>query len=85
MNLEPSSAPQSDPGGRSKESKPPHFTPTDDVPKASVTTQVLDKLNIPYTYEEFADEVHSMNVWRPSVNNFIAKLFPVTGLGFPTR
>jgi enterochelin esterase-like enzyme len=35
----------------------------------------LDQLNIPYTFEEFADEVHSMDVWRPSLNKFIAKLF----------
>jgi enterochelin esterase-like enzyme len=35
----------------------------------------LDKLKIPYTYEEYADEVHSMNVWRPSVNNFIRRVF----------
>jgi enterochelin esterase-like enzyme len=44
-------------------------------PKTKEFVERLDKLNIPYTYEEYADEVHSMDVWRPSVNNFIAKLF----------
>jgi enterochelin esterase-like enzyme len=44
-------------------------------PSTKEFVERLDKLNIPYTYQEFADEVHSMNVWRPSVNNFIAKLF----------
>jgi enterochelin esterase-like enzyme len=39
----------------------------------------LDRLNIPYTYQEYAEEVHSMDVWRPSVNNFIARLFQPTG------
>jgi len=48
-------------------------------PKTKEFVERLDKLNIPYTYEEYADEVHSMNVWRSSVNNFIAKLFPSKG------
>lgn len=48
-------------------------------PSTKEFVERLDKLNIPYTYEEDADEVHSMNVWRPSVNNFIAKLFPSKG------
>jgi len=45
-------------------------------PSTKEFVERLDKLNIPYTYEEFAGEVHSMDVWRPSVNKFIAKLFP---------
>jgi enterochelin esterase family protein len=48
-------------------------------PATKTFVERLDKLNIPYTYEEYTDEVHSMNVWRPSVNNFIAKLFPPKG------
>jgi enterochelin esterase-like enzyme len=48
-------------------------------PATKALVERLDKLNIPYTYEEYAGEVHSMNVWRPSVNNFIAKLFPLKG------
>jgi enterochelin esterase-like enzyme len=48
-------------------------------PATKAFVERLDKLNIPYTYEEYAGEVHSMNVWRPSVNNFIAKLFPLKG------
>jgi enterochelin esterase family protein len=44
-------------------------------PATKAFIERLEKLNIPYTYEEYAGEVHSMNVWRPSVNNFIAKLF----------
>jgi enterochelin esterase family protein len=48
-------------------------------PSTKEFVERLDKLNIPYTYEEYTDEVHSMNVWRPSVNNFIAKLFPPKG------
>lgn len=44
-------------------------------PATKAFVERLNKLNIPYTYEEYADEVHSMNVWRPSVNNFVAKLF----------
>jgi enterochelin esterase-like enzyme len=48
-------------------------------PATKAFVERLDKLNILYTYEEYADEVHSMNVWRPSVNNFIAKLFLLKG------
>lgn len=35
----------------------------------------LDQLRIPYTYEEYPDEVHSMDVWRPSLNKFVTRLF----------
>ena len=35
----------------------------------------LDHLRIPYTYEEYPDEVHSMEVWRPSLHKFVARLF----------
>jgi len=35
----------------------------------------LDQLKIPYSYEEYTNEVHSMDVWRPSLNKFIEKLF----------
>jgi enterochelin esterase family protein len=35
----------------------------------------LDQLKIPYNFEEYPDQIHSMEVWRPSLNKFIAKLF----------
>jgi enterochelin esterase family protein len=38
----------------------------------------LDQLRIPYTYEEYPDEVHSMDVWRPSLHKFVARLFRPT-------
>jgi enterochelin esterase family protein len=44
-------------------------------PKTKEFVERLDKLNIPYAYEEYANEVHSMDVWRPSVNKFVARLF----------
>jgi enterochelin esterase-like enzyme len=39
----------------------------------------LDQLKIPYTYEEYPDEVHSMDVWRPSLHKFVAQLFRPNG------
>jgi enterochelin esterase-like enzyme len=35
----------------------------------------LDQLKIPYIFEAYPDEVHSMDVWRPSLNKFITRLF----------
>jgi enterochelin esterase-like enzyme len=35
----------------------------------------LDQLKIPYRFEEYPDEVHSMGVWRPSLHKFITRLF----------
>jgi enterochelin esterase-like enzyme len=35
----------------------------------------LDQLKIPYRFEEYPDEVHSMDVWRPSLRKFVARLF----------
>jgi enterochelin esterase-like enzyme len=35
----------------------------------------LDQLKIPYEFEEYPDQIHSMEVWRPSLNKFIGKLF----------
>lgn len=35
----------------------------------------LDQLKIPYSFEQYPDQIHSMEVWRPSLNKFIAKLF----------
>jgi enterochelin esterase-like enzyme len=35
----------------------------------------LDQLKIPHAFEEYPDQIHSMEVWRPSLNKFIAKLF----------
>ena len=35
----------------------------------------LDQLRIPYAFEEYPDEVHSMDVWRPSLYKFVARLF----------
>ena len=35
----------------------------------------LDELKIPYSFEQYPDQIHSMEVWRPSLNKFIAKLF----------
>jgi S-formylglutathione hydrolase FrmB len=46
------------------------------APGARQLVERLDKLKIPSTYEEFAGGVHSWEVWRPSVNNFSATLFP---------
>lgn len=35
----------------------------------------LDQLKIPYSFEQYPDQIHSMEVWRPSLNKFITKLF----------
>jgi enterochelin esterase-like enzyme len=35
----------------------------------------LDQLKIPYAFEQYPDQIHSMEVWRPSLNKFVAKLF----------
>jgi enterochelin esterase-like enzyme len=35
----------------------------------------LDQLKIPYSFEQYPDQIHSMEVWRPSLNKFIGKLF----------
>jgi enterochelin esterase-like enzyme len=35
----------------------------------------LDQLKIRYDFEEYPDQIHSMEVWRPSLNKFIGKLF----------
>jgi Carbohydrate-binding module 48 (Isoamylase N-terminal domain) len=35
----------------------------------------LDQLKIPYSFEQYPDQIHSMEVCRPSLNKFIAKLF----------
>jgi Carbohydrate-binding module 48 (Isoamylase N-terminal domain) len=35
----------------------------------------LDQLKIPYAFEQYPDQSHSMEVWRPFLNKFIAKLF----------
>ena len=35
----------------------------------------LDQLKIRHVFEEYPDQIHSMEVWRPSLDKFIAKLF----------
>jgi enterochelin esterase-like enzyme len=35
----------------------------------------LDELKISYAFEQYPDQIHSMEGWRPSLNKFIAKLF----------
>lgn len=35
----------------------------------------LDQLKIPYSLEQYPDQIHSMEVWRPSLDKFIAKIF----------
>ena len=35
----------------------------------------LDQLKIPYSFEQYPDQIHSMEVWRPSLNKFVTKLF----------
>jgi enterochelin esterase family protein len=44
-------------------------------PKTKELVDRLDQLKIPHVFEEYPDQIHSMEVWRPSLNKFIAKLF----------
>lgn len=56
-----------------------YVTTGSDDPVTGPSTRVfiarLDELKIPHAFEEYPDEIHSMDVWRPSLNKFIAKLF----------
>jgi enterochelin esterase-like enzyme len=44
-------------------------------PRTKEFIERLDQLKIPYAFEQYPDQIHSMEVWRPSLNKFIAKLF----------
>jgi enterochelin esterase-like enzyme len=44
-------------------------------PRTNQFVQRLDQLKIPNEFEEYPDQIHSMEVWRPSLNKFVAKLF----------
>jgi enterochelin esterase-like enzyme len=44
-------------------------------PRTKEFVQRLDQLKIPNEFEEYPDQIHSMEVWRPSLNKFVAKLF----------
>jgi enterochelin esterase-like enzyme len=44
-------------------------------PRTREFVERLDQLKIPYSFEQYPDQIHSMEVWRPSLNKFIAKLF----------
>lgn len=44
-------------------------------PKTNEFVARLDQLKIPYSFEPYPDQIHSMEVWRPSLNKFISKLF----------
>jgi enterochelin esterase-like enzyme len=44
-------------------------------PRTKEFVERLDQLKIPYSFEQYPDQIHSMEVWRPSLNKFIAKLF----------
>jgi enterochelin esterase-like enzyme len=44
-------------------------------PRTKEFIERLDQLKIPYSFEQYPDQIHSMEVWRPSLNKFIAKLF----------
>jgi enterochelin esterase-like enzyme len=44
-------------------------------PRTKEFIERLDKLKIPYAFEQYPDQIHSMEVWRPSLNKFVAKLF----------
>jgi enterochelin esterase family protein len=35
----------------------------------------LDQLKIQHVFEEYPDQIHSMEVWRPSLSKFVEKLF----------
>lgn len=35
----------------------------------------LDQLKIQHEFEEYPDQIHSMEVWRPSLSKFVEKLF----------
>ena len=35
----------------------------------------LDQLKIPYSFEQYPDQIHYLEVWRPSLKKFNAKLF----------
>ena len=44
-------------------------------PRTKEFIERLDQLKVPYSFEQYPDQIHSMGVWRPSLNKFIAKLF----------
>ena len=44
-------------------------------PRTKEFIERLNQLKIPYTFEEYPDQIHSMEVWRPSLNKFIGELF----------
>jgi enterochelin esterase-like enzyme len=44
-------------------------------PRTKEFIERLDHLKIPYAFEQYPDQIHSMEVWRPSLNKFITKLF----------
>lgn len=44
-------------------------------PRTKEFIERLDQLKIPYAFEQYPDQIHSMEVWRPSLNKFVAKLF----------
>jgi enterochelin esterase-like enzyme len=44
-------------------------------PRTKEFIERLDQLKIPYAFEQYPDQSHSMEVWRPFLNKFIAKLF----------
>ena len=44
-------------------------------PRTKEFIECLDQLKVPYSFEQYPDQIHSMGVWRPSLNKFIAKLF----------
>jgi enterochelin esterase-like enzyme len=44
-------------------------------PRTKEFVDRLNQLKIPHAFEEYPDQIHSMEVWRPSLNKFIEKLF----------
>jgi enterochelin esterase-like enzyme len=44
-------------------------------PKTEEFIARLDQMKIQYVFEEYPDQIHSMDVWRPSLDKFVAKLF----------
>ncbi|HYZ73538.1 MAG TPA: alpha/beta hydrolase-fold protein [Chthoniobacterales bacterium] len=44
-------------------------------PRTKEFIERLDQLKIPYPFEQYPDQIHSMGVWRPSLDKFVAKLF----------
>jgi enterochelin esterase-like enzyme len=44
-------------------------------PRTREFVERLDQLKIQHVFEEYPDQIHSMEVWRPSLNKFVEKLF----------